>query len=459
MLKYDRFFDPDPAQKKIAVDLYEKIKDLSIVSPHTHVDPSIFSNPDYHFDNPVDLFIRSDHYVLRMLFSQGHSYEEILFSENVREIWNLFAENFYIYRATPTGIWLRQIIEIEFGINKPLTRESSMDVFDQIQEKLSEPEYQPRAVFERLNISKLATTDFATDSLTHHQNIMKSNWIGKIIPTFRPDDVLKIGAKHWIEKIKKLSDISQIDIDDFKSFIRAIEKRREFFVSLGATATDMDMISVKTEVLSDNEIDKIFQRALRGKSTVEDHEKFSAHMIFEMSRMSSEDGLVMQIHSGIFRNHNQPVFDKFGPDLGFDIPVGIEFTKSLQPLLSAFGNNKNFSLILFTIDESNYSRELAPLAGAYPSVKLGSPWWFNDSLNGMRRYFEQVMDTAGIYNTAGFVDDTRALFSISARHDVWRRAASNWLAGLLVRGIIDYDEAVSMALDLASGLAKKAYHL
>ncbi|OQA19667.1 MAG: Uronate isomerase [Chloroflexi bacterium ADurb.Bin360] len=459
MLTSDRFFDPNPAQKAAALELYALISDLPIVSPHGHVDPALFSTEGRRFGNPVELLIQPDHYILRMLVSQGLTYEQLLSQENPRQVWQLFAEHFYVFRGTPSGVWLTHELEAVFNVTEKLNGDSAARIYDQIQTALLTPEYSPRNLFKRLNIEVLATTDSATDPLLHHQAIRASGWDGRIIPTFRPDNVINLAAPGWNENVAALSEISGFQVNDFKSFLRALEQRRAFFMSLGATASDFGPYQPTTEWLSERESEAIFQQALQGKATEQDTARFLAHMLCEMARMSTEDGMLMQIHPAVYRNYNPDVYTKFGADRGFDIPVATEYTRNLRPLLERFGNHPNFRLLLFTLDESTYARELAPLAGAYPSVKLGPPWWFNDSLNGMRRFFDQVMETAGLYNTAGFNDDTRAFLSIPARHDVWRRASANWLAGLLVRGMIDRDEAESMVVDLAVGLAKRVYRL
>jgi glucuronate isomerase len=355
-------------------------------------------------------------------------------------------------------MWLSYELEVVFGVSQKLSADTADSIYDQIEQELKGEAFSPRALFERFNIEILATTDSAYDSLEYHQAMRASGWKGHIVPTFRPDNVVKLDDPHWRENIKHLGEASGMDITGYSAYIKALEQRRAFFKSMGATAIDCGVLSPATGTLSPEVVEAIFQRALKGEATATDTVQFIAHMLIEMARMSVEDGLVMQIHSGIYRNHNSDIFNRFGPDRGFDIPVQSEFTYNLHPLLERFGNQPNFTLILFTLDETNYSRELAPLAGAYPCLRLGPPWWFHDSWNGMRRYFDQVMETAGMYNTAGFNDDTRAFPSIPARHDVWRRASANWLAGLEVRGDIDHDEAVQMAQELAEGLAKRAYH-
>jgi len=457
MLKADRFFDPEPVQKEIALELYNAVKDLPIVSPHGHVDPSLFSDPDQRFGNPVELLVQPDHYVLRMLYSQGIPYETLLYGDDPREIWRLFASNFHLFRGTPSGMWLAHELETVFGVTQKLTPSSADVVYDMIDHELHQEQSSPRALFEKFKIEVLATTDSAYDSLEHHKAILASGWKGKIVPTFRPDDVVNICGPNWLENINLLSAASGIDVTGFPSYISALEQRREYFKIFGATATDSGVSEMTAEILSPETVDAIFQRALKGEAAGVDAARFSAHMLCEMARMSVEDGLVMQVHPGVFRNHNPGILARYGTDRGFDIPTRTEYTYNLYPLLERYGNHPNFSMILFTVDESNYTREMAPLAGAYPSIKLGPPWWFNDSWNGMRRFFDQVIETAGLYNTVGFNDDTRAFPSIPARHDVWRRASANWLAGQVVRGLIDLEDADQMALDLASGLAKQAY--
>jgi glucuronate isomerase len=182
-------------------------------------------------------------------------------------------------------------------------------------------------------------------------------------------------------------------------------------------------------------------------------------MLVEMARMSLEDGLVMQIHPGSYRNHNRGLFERFGRDKGADIPMQTDYVNSLRPLLQRYGNEPDLTVILFTLDETVYSRELAPLAGHYPILKLGPPWWFHDSPEGMRRFREQVTETAGFYNTVGFNDDTRAFLSIPARHDVARRMDCSFLAKLVVEHRLPEDEAHEVARDLAYNLAKAAYKL
>lgn len=463
-LSPDRFFDPDPAQRRIARDLYTSVAGLPLICPHGHVDPQLLADPDAGFGTPVDLLIIPDHYVFRMLYSQGVGLQELGITpsaggpceDNHRKIWQAFADHSYLFRATPTGVWLSYMFSVVFGMDQKLTGETAQDIYDQLTAKLALPEFKPRALFERFNVEVLCTTDFASEPLPHHEAIRASGW-GNVRPTFRADDVVHLLRPGWRGNVEKLAELTGIDIVSYAALIAALEDRRAYFRSMGATATDHDGTSLFTVELSPQEADGIFQKALREQATGEDAARFFGHYLMESARMSVEDGLVMQVHFGSFRNHNQAIFERFGPDKGSDIPFGAEFTRNLWPLLNKYGNDPRLRLILFTLDESTYSRELAPLAGHYPAVKLGPPWWFHDSLNGMRRYFDRVVETAGLYNTVGFNDDTRSFPSIPARHDLWRRVSCNWLAGLVMRGIVDVEDAHEMALDVAYRLAKQAY--
>ncbi|HLO30129.1 MAG TPA: glucuronate isomerase [Anaerolineales bacterium] len=470
-LHSDRYFSADPRTSKVARELYDRVASLPLICPHGHVDPRLFADPQATFGSPADLFIIPDHYVTRMLYSQGIPLESLGLSPSPtgrgargeggepRQIWRLFCENFHLLRGTPSGIWLRDELITVFGQEEKPGKSNADRLFETLSEKLVSPEFSPRKLFERFNIAVLCTTDAATDTLEQHQAIRQNGWPGRILPTFRPDGVVNLEAPNWRRDIDKLSEVSGVEIVDYKSYIRALEQRRTFFKSMGATATDHAALIPATAELTSSEADAIVQRALKGQSKPNDAARFTAHMLVEMARMSIEDGLVMQLHPGSFRNHNEIVFQKFGLDKGADIPIQTEYTRNLLPLLNKYGNDSRLMLILFTLDETAYGRELAPLAGHYPALKLGPPWWFFDSLNGMARYFDQVMETAGIYNTVGFNDDTRAFCSIPARHDVWRRASANWLAGLVVRHMIDMEDADEMIQELAIGLAKRAYKL
>ena len=346
-----------------------------------------------------------------------------------------------------------------FGIRRRLTEETAGPIYDEIVEKLGSPEFRPRALFERFNIEVLATTDKASDTLDWHRAIRDSGWRGKVIPCFRPDAVFKIAAPGWPAELDALGREHGAPLVDYAEFVRALEDRRTFFKRLGATATDHAVLEPYTTWLSPDDAEVLFQQARQGESSRADERRFEAHLLMEMARMSLEDGLVMQIHPGAFRDHNRSFSEQFGPDRGGDIPVATEFTRNLRPLLNAYGNDPRLTLVLFTLDESTYSRELAPLAGHYPAVRLGPPWWFHDSMLGMMRFRERTTETAGIYKTAGFNDDTRAFCSIPARHDLARRMDANFFGDLVARHVIEMDDARRMARALAYELAKETYKL
>lgn len=466
LLHEERLFDPDSQIRKIAIELYQGIKDLPIVSPHGHTDPKWFAE-NKPFPDPTELLIIPDHYVFRMLYSQGIALESLGIptvdgspvEKDHRKIWQIFADNFYLFAGTPSNTWLTHAFETVFGIQEKLTSDSAMHIYDEMDEKLKSPEFLPRALYNRFNIEVLSTTDAAPDTLEYHQAIKDSDWEGRVIPCFRPDSVTNLIFPNWQNQIDALSNISGIEVKSYKSFIEALENRRAFYKEVGATSTDQGVYSPQTHRLTDSHAEAIFKKALKGEATPEDADTFTAHMLMEMARMSTEDGLVMQIHPGSDRNHNSVIFNKFGLDKGCDIPVQTEYTHNLKELLNEYGNDPNFTCIVFTMDETVYSRELAPLAGHYPAMKLGPSWWFHDSPEGMTRFRQQATETAGFYNTVGFNDDTRAFPSIPARHDVARRMDCNFLGSLVAKHMIDMETAKKLAEDLTYNLVKNAYKL
>jgi glucuronate isomerase len=464
VLHEDRFFDPEPAVRQIARSLYDDTRNLPIISPHGHADPAILAD-DGPFPEPTALIILPDHYIFRMLYSQGVPLERLGIAtrdgtpveRDPRKIWQLFAERYHLFRGTPTAAWLDFEFYHVFGVRRRLTGATAAVIYDEIREKLDAPEFRPRTLFERFNIEVLATTDMASDPLEHHGRIRDCGWRGRVVPTFRPDAAFRLAAPDWHAEIDRLSALHGSSISDYATFTRALEGRRAFFRSMGATATDHDAEEPVTQRLPDEEADRLFRRGLQGEATPADQRLFQAHMLMEMARCSTEDGLVMQLHAGSLRDHNRPFLERFGPNTGADIPVATEYTRNLRNLLCAYGNDPRFRLILFTLDEATYSRELAPLAGHYPALRLGPPWWFHDSIEGMLRYRQRTTETAGIYNTAGFNDDTRAFCSIPARHDLARRVDANWLARLVARHIVNLQDAREMARALAYDLARDAY--
>jgi glucuronate isomerase len=466
ILNENRFFDPAPAIRTVARKLYQSVKNLPIICPHGHVDPNIFVE-NKPFPNPTELFLIPDHYIYRMLYSQGISLESLGIpaldgsrgETDARKIWKLFGDHYYLFRGTPTGAWLSHEFSVVFGIKKRFTGTTALDIYDEINAKLQTPKFRPRVLFDRFKIAVLTTTDAATDTLEPHQKLRASGWKGNIIPCFRPDGVTDLNNRHWRANVDLLGERARMEITSYRRFIQALENRRAFFKAMGAVSTDHGVFSPATHELTEGEAERIFRKALLGQATKDDAATFTAHMLMEMARMSAEDGLVMQIHPGSDRNHNKKVYEKYGPDKGCDIPLQTEYTQNLKELLNKYGNDPRLNVIVFTLDETSYSRELAPLAGHYPAMKLGPPWWFHDSIEGMMRFRSMVTETAGIYNTAGFNDDTRAFVSIPARHDLSRRVDANFLATLVAKHIVNMDEAEEMNYELANGLVKKAYRL
>lgn len=467
-LHEDRYFDSDPIIRRNARTLYDETRALPIVSPHGHVDAAILARND-HFADPASLIVTPDHYILRTLYSHGVPLELLgvaaiddkpQFAErDPRKVWQTFADHWKLFRATPTRAWLEYELREVFGVERDLDTASAQHLYDAIMERLLSPEFRPRALFKRFNIEVLATTDGAGDTLEHHETLCKEELGGRVIPTFRPDALFRITSPEWSAELERFGRVVGAAIENYSDLVKALVRRRAEFKAMGGTATDHAVLAPRTERLDEPEAERLFGKALRGTATEIDQLRFQAHLLMEMARMSVEDGLVMQVHAGALRDHNESVYRRFGPDRGGDIPVATEFTRNLRPLLNAYGNDAHFRLIVFTLDESTYSRELAPLAGHYPALLLGAPWWFHDSIEGMTRFRQQTTETAGIENTAGFTDDTRAFCSIPARHDLARRVDANYLGGLVARHVIDMADAREMATALAYDLAKRAYRL
>jgi glucuronate isomerase len=462
----ERLFPADTTLRRIASRLYRSVADLPIISPHGHTDPAWFAQ-DEPFTNAVELLIKPDHYLVRMLYSQGIAMESLgiepmdgnAAATDSREIWRIFAKHYYLFAGTPTRIWLDQVFNELFGLNTVLSDATADQYFDHINECLGQPEFRPRALFERFNIEALATTESPLDSLEHHRTIQASGWKGRVITTYRPDPVVDPEYENFPANVDHFGEIAGEDISSYSGYLAAHRAMRLVFQSLGATATDHGHPTAATADLDHPTCEVLYRLALAGNCTAAEAEQFRAQILTEMAKMSLDDGLVMQIHPGSYRNHNSQLFKRFGRDKGADIPTQTEYVKALKPMLDRFGNEPGLTIIIFTLDETNYSRELAPLAGHYPCLRLGPPWWFQDSKEGMLRFRQQTTETAGFYNTVGFNDDTRAFLSIPARHDVARRVDCSFLATMVAEHQISEAEAEGIARELAYGLAKKAYRL
>jgi glucuronate isomerase len=461
----DRLFPADPTVRGIARRLYATVRDLPIISPHGHTDPAWFAS-NAPFADATSLLLAPDHYLYRMLYSQGISLDRLGVparegpsTADPRAGWRLFAEHFYLFRGTPSSLWLNHVFANVFGFDKTLDATTADHYFDAINAKLATQEFRPRALFERFNIEVIATTESPVDTLEHHEAIRNSGWRGRIITAYRPDAVVDPEHELFRDALKQFGELTNEDVYSWGGYLRAHRARRAVFAKAGATSTDHGHITAATADLSHNEAERLFARVVAGTADASEAELFRAAMLVEMAKMSLEDGLVMQIHPGAFRNHNRWLFDRYGRDKGADIPQRTDYVHALQPLLGRFGNDPRLSVIVFTLDETSYSRELAPLAGHYPALKLGPAWWFHDSPEGMLRFREYTTETAGFYNTVGFNDDTRAFLSIPARHDVARRIDCVYLARLVAEHRIAEHDAAEVVRDLAYELPKRAYRL
>ncbi|MDU8927034.1 glucuronate isomerase [Alisedimentitalea sp. MJ-SS2] len=465
-LDEDRLFPSEPGQRAVARELYSTVRDAPLVCPHGHTEARWFAE-DLPFPDPSALFVIPDHYVFRMLCSAGIALTDLgvprvdggPVEADPRRVWRLFARNYHLFRGTPSRLWLDHAFQDVFGCDTRLTADNADWYFDHISDCLTRAEFRPRALYDRFGIEAISTTDSPIDDLRWHRQLRESDWAGRIVPTYRPDTVIDPEHEGFIENIETLGALTGTDISSWQAYLDAHRIRRAAFKSLGATATDHGHPSARTADLPTPEAAALYATVLAGKATPDEAELFRAQMLTEMARMSLEDGLVMQLHAGSHRNHSSTVMARHGRDMGFDIPGRTSFVEHLKPLLNAVGMKPRMTLILFTLDETTYGRELAPLAGAYPALRLGPAWWFFDSFEGMLRYRRRVTETAGFYNTVGFNDDTRAFCSIPARHDVARRVDSTYLAEMVTTGRLDIDEAHDLAHELAGGLARKAYKL
>lgn len=462
----DRLFPTEPRSRALARGFYDSIKALPIVSPHGHTDPRWFAE-NQAFADPAQLFVTPDHYVFRMLFSQGISLDALgvaradggAVETDGRKIWRLFAENYYLLRGTPSSMWVDHAFAEVFGLEERFSAATADRFYDHIADCLARPEFRPRALFERFNIEVIATTESPLDDLRWHRMIRESGWSGRVVTAYRPDAVVDPEFDGFAANLDRFGEITGEDCTTWTGYLAAHRKRRAYFIGFGATSSDHGHPTARTENMAQAEASALFDRIKGGRGSAEDADAFRGQMLTEMARMSLDDGLVLQIHPGSVRNHSGEMLARFGRDKGFDIPSRTDYVRALRPLLEAFGTDQRLSIIAFTLDETTQSRELAPLAGVYPALKLGPPWWFFDSPEGMRRFRENTTETAGFYNTVGFNDDTRAFCSIPARHDVARRVDCAYLADLVASGRLAEDEAFEVAHDLTYRLVKKAYRL
>ncbi|MEY4618074.1 MAG: hypothetical protein RL101_260 [Actinomycetota bacterium] len=458
-----RLFSGTDAEVALAAELFDSVAKLPIISPHGHVDPRLLAE-NKPFPNPAELFIYFDHYVTRLLHAQGYSLADLgkgkTDDASARSAWKILCSNWHLYAGTASGYWLTNTFEQLFGISELPSAENAERLYDKIASQLLEPEFLPRALFAKFNIQVLATTDDPTDDLQFHAALaVDANFAGRVIPTFRPDIYIDPRATNWKNNVAKLVASASLVELNYKNFILALENRRAYFKQHGAVSTDHGVYEPYTASLTDSEASRIFETALAGSASETDLRKFAGHMLTEMARMSCEDGLVMTVHAGVFRNHHQETFETFGADTGHDIPVAAEFTNNMKALLNKYGTNPNLTLILFALDENVWNRELAPLAGFYPAVRVGAPWWFFDAPDAAMRFREKVTEIAGFYRGSGFIDDTRAFLSIPVRHEMARRVDCMYLARLVSAGRISEHQARAIAVDLVDRVPREAFKL
>ena len=468
----DRLFSAEPIQRDIARELHAEIAELPLLCPHGHTDPRWFADNEP-FENAADLLITPDHYLVRMLYSQGVPLEALGIAPrdvdaaggpgevvaSPRDVWRTFAEHFHLFRGTPSGFWMNHVLSDVFGIDTRLTRETADANYDRIAECLTDDAFRPRALLDRFGIEVVATTDGALSDLAHHQRLAAEGFAGRVIPTFRPDSVVDPDHEVYADHVQRLGEITGRDTTRWDDYLAALFDRRKLAISLGATATDHGHPSAYTASVDAATAQRLLDGALAGTLDASGKETLRGQVLVEMAAMSIEDGLVMQLHPGSHRNHNRPLYERFGRDIGADIPGPIDYVDGLRALLNRFGNDPGFRMVAFTLDETTFSRELAPLAGHYPALYLGPPWWFLDSVEGMLRFRRAVTETAGFANTTGFVDDTRAFLSIPARHDVARRVDCRYLAELVSDHRLELDEAHEIAHELAVGLPRRVFNL
>ncbi|MBV1853177.1 glucuronate isomerase [Catellatospora tritici] len=466
----DLLLPAEPRTRAIARELYAHVRGLPLISPHGHVDPGLLAD-DAPFPDPARLIIVPDHYVTRMLLSQGIGPAELgvprvdggASEVDPRQVWRLFARNWHLFRGTPSRLWLEQTFRTVFDVHTPLSPATADQVYDELSQRLAEPDFRPRALFKRFNLEVLATTESPLDDLSRHARLAAEGWGGpggRVITTFRPDDMVDLEWPGWAGRVAALGAMTGVDTGTYAGFLEALRLRRLDFIAAGATCSDHGHLTAATGGADPAEAAAIFDRALRtGAASPAEAEAFRARMLLEFAAMSVDDGLVMQLHPGAVRNHNRTLHAMHGRDVGGDIPQATEYTHALRPLLERFGHHPDFRVVVYTLDEHTFSRELGPLAGGYPAMFVGAPWWFLDAPEALRRWREAVTETAGFYNTAGFVDDTRAYCSIPVRHDVARRVDAGFLARLVAEHRLGLDEAVETIADLAYHLPKKIFKI
>ena len=459
----DRLLPADPGTRAIARELLARVEDLPIISPHGHVEASMLEL-DTPFPDPATLLVTPDHSVTRLMHANGVTLDKLRMGGTTavepRETWREFAKAWPLYDGTASGYWMRDSFEHVFGLRQEINEANADAIFDELDAKLKSPAFAPRQLFKDFNIEVLATTDDPLDDLASHAAIAKDpTFAGRVLPTFRPDAYIKFAAAGWNDKVEQLTSVAGDGLTGYAGYIRALENRRQYFVDHGAVSADHGARTAMTLRLEETEASALFEKARRGEATAQDADVFEAHMMYQMARMSVADGLVMTLHPGVFRNHSTETFKKFGADTGHDIPFAVSYTEALRPMLEDFGTAPGFQFIPFTIDETVFSREIAPLAGFYPSVFIGAPWWFLDAPDAMLRFRSAVTETAGFSRSSGFIDDTRAFCSIPARHNTSRRIEASFLARLVAEHRVSEERAHEIIVDIVDAAPRRAFKL
>lgn len=464
---FDRLLPADPASRRIARELYDTVADAPIVSPHGHVDPRLLLD-NAAFPDPAALLVSSDHYVLRLLHALGHPLEELGVRRpgvpdaavDGRAVWRILCSRWRDLAGTPVRLWLESQLTDLFGVDAVPDPATADAIYDELAATLATPDYLPRALYDRFRISVLATTDDPADDLAAHEALRADPaFAGTVIPTFRADRYMQPDAAPWAGALDQLAAAADIDCTTHAGLLEALRARRAEFARVGATSTDTGVVDAGCEPLSAAEAERIHRAALGGDVTSTEADAYRRHMLYQLAAMSAEDGLVMQLHAGILRNHHAPTFEAYGPDRGHDLPLPTEFTRSLRPILRDFGLSNTFRIVLFTTDETAFSRDIAPLAGFYPAVYAGAPWWFLDSPAAIARYRAAITDSAGYSKTSGFIDDTRAFCSIPARHDMARRADAAHLAEQVATNQLSVEEARMIAARLVDDIPRATFRL
>ena len=461
-LNPNRLFPAEPSVREVARQLYDLVKDLPIISPHGHVDPALLVE-NKPFANPAELFLYYDHYVFRLLHANGFGLDFLKrggTDAQAREAWRLLCSNWHLLSGTSSGYWLTHEFGTLFGIDEIPSAANADRLYDLIADELTKPEFLPRALFERFNIAVLATTDDPCDDLLAHAALAADpTFKGRVAPTFRPDAYLDPRASGWKNNVERLLAVAGMPAANYGNFVEALRVRRAYFIEHGAFSVDHGVFEPYTADLDDSTAAALFDKAMAGAISTTEAREFAGHMLTVSAGQSALDGLVMTLHAGVVRNHSSQTLAHVGPDTGHDIPVSCEFTQNLRPLLQRYGLHPNLHLVLFSLDETTWSREVAPLAGFYPSVFIGAPWWFLDAPDSILRFRAATTETAGFYRGSGFIDDTRAFLSIPARHDMARRVDSVFLARLVSEGRLSFTEAERIAVDLVTTIPSKAFKL